>query len=65
MNDRIEIRVGPEGRVLIPANVRRAAGLVPGTVLVVRLEGDSVVLIPRDAIRRRLRQMRILVTPPS
>jgi AbrB family looped-hinge helix DNA binding protein len=57
MNDSVEVRVGPEGRVLIPAGVRRAAGLVPGSVLIVRLEGDRVVLIPRAAIKRHLRQM--------
>lgn len=43
--------------MLLPAEVRRAAGIEPGTRLVVRLEGDQVVLIPRDAIKRRLRHM--------
>lgn len=52
-----EVTVGPEGRVLIPAGIRRAAGLEPGTTVVVRVEGDRVVLIPRAAIRRRLRAM--------
>jgi AbrB family looped-hinge helix DNA binding protein len=57
VSDRGEIRIGREGRVLIPASVRRAAGLAPGAVLIVRLEGEKVVLIPIDAIKRRLRQM--------
>lgn len=52
-----EATVGPEGRVLIPAEVRRAVGLEPGTRVVVAVEGEQVVLIPRDAIKRRLRQM--------
>jgi len=57
MNDRYEVTVGPEGRVLIPAEVRRAAGLEPGTRAVVRVEGEQVVIVPREAVKRRLRQM--------
>ena len=57
MNDRYDVTVGPEGRVLIPAEIRQAAGLEPGTSVVVRIEGDHVELIPRAAIKRRLRQM--------
>ena len=57
MSAGVQVRVGPEGRVLIPAAVRRAAGIQPGTSLVVRVEDGRVVLIPRDAIKRRLREM--------
>ena len=57
MNRRTQVKVGPEGRVLIPADVRRAAGIEPGTILVVRVEGECVVLTPRDAIKQRLRKM--------
>ncbi|MDQ2745594.1 MAG: AbrB/MazE/SpoVT family DNA-binding domain-containing protein, partial [Chloroflexota bacterium] len=44
-------------RVLIPAGMRRAAGFEPGASIVVRLEGEQVVLIPRDTVKRRLRRM--------
>ncbi|MGH2443860.1 MAG: AbrB/MazE/SpoVT family DNA-binding domain-containing protein [Chloroflexota bacterium] len=57
MKGSYEVTVGPEGRVLIPAGVRRAAGLAPGSTVLVLLEGETVVLISRDAIRRRLQQM--------
>jgi AbrB family looped-hinge helix DNA binding protein len=57
MSDRYDVTVGPEGRVLIPAEVRRAVGLEPGTSVVVHVDGEHVVLIPRAAIKRRLRQM--------
>ena len=57
MSSTEEVKVGREGRVLIPAEIRRAAGIKPGTTLIVRVEGERVVLIPRDAIKRRLRQM--------
>lgn len=49
--------MGPEGRVLIPVGIRRAAGMEPGSSVVVRLEGDHVVLIAREAIKRRLQHM--------
>jgi AbrB family looped-hinge helix DNA binding protein len=55
--DRVEVKIGPEGRVLIPAGIRRAAGLEPGTTALIRVEGERVVLIPRAAIRARLRNM--------
>ncbi len=57
MNDSYEVTVGSEGRVLIPVGIRRAAGFEPGASIVVRLEGEQAVLIPRDAIKRRLRRM--------
>jgi AbrB family looped-hinge helix DNA binding protein len=57
MVDRYEVTVGPEGRVLIPVEVRRATGIEPGTSVVVRVEGEQVVLIPHEAIKRRLRRM--------
>jgi AbrB family looped-hinge helix DNA binding protein len=48
-------KVGPDGRVLIPVDVRRAAGLKSGEILVARADGDLVVLEPRAAVVRRLR----------
>jgi AbrB family looped-hinge helix DNA binding protein len=57
MRDIYQATVGPEGRVLIPAEVRRATGLEPGTRVVVATEGEQVVLITHDAIKRRLRRM--------
>jgi AbrB family looped-hinge helix DNA binding protein len=53
----MEVRVGPEGRILIPAAVRRATGIEPGSTLVLRVEGDHIELIPREAIEQRLHAM--------
>lgn len=39
------------------AEKRLAAGLEPGSSVVVRVEGEHVVLIPRATIKRRLQQM--------
>jgi AbrB family looped-hinge helix DNA binding protein len=57
MDRQIEVKVGAEGRVLLPAEVRHAVGVEPGSVLVLRVDGERVILIPRDAIKRRLREM--------
>jgi AbrB family looped-hinge helix DNA binding protein len=57
MADRTEVTIGPEGRVLIPARIRRAAGMEPGASVVVQLEGERVVLTARDAIKHHLQHM--------
>jgi AbrB family looped-hinge helix DNA binding protein len=52
-----EVRVGPEGRVLIPVAARRALGIEPGSTMVLGVEGDHLVLVPRETLKRRLRDM--------
>lgn len=56
MSDTI-VTVGPKGRVVIPASLRRELGLEEGTELIASLEPDGVLLAPRAAVRRRLRSM--------
>lgn len=51
------VTVGPKGRVVIPANVRRELGLTEGSELVAMVEGDAVILLPRSAVRDRLRSL--------
>jgi AbrB family looped-hinge helix DNA binding protein len=48
------IRVGPQGRVVIPTELRRALRLKPGEVLVGRVEHDRLVLERRASILDRL-----------
>jgi AbrB family looped-hinge helix DNA binding protein len=43
--------------VVIPAEIRRQLRLEEGSELVALLEGDGVLLLPRDAVKRRLRGM--------
>lgn len=57
MSDACEVQVGPEGRVLIPAAVRQQVGIGPGSILTLRVEGERVILVPRTAVKRRLREM--------
>lgn len=49
--------VGPKGRVVIPVEIRRQLGLQEGSQLVALVEGDGVLLLPRDAVKERLRGM--------
>lgn len=50
-----EARLGPQGRLVIPANLRKALHLKAGDCLLVRREGESIVLERADAVEQRLR----------
>jgi AbrB family looped-hinge helix DNA binding protein len=62
--DVVEVTVGPRGRIVVPASLRRRLGVEPGTVLLLRLEGDRIVLEPRRAALERARR-RFDVVPAS
>jgi AbrB family looped-hinge helix DNA binding protein len=53
----IPVKVGPKGRVVVPAAIRRELGIEEGTQLLARVEGDGVVLEPRTAAIRRLQAL--------
>jgi AbrB family looped-hinge helix DNA binding protein len=57
MSDTNVVSVGPKGRVVIPADIRRRLGIDEGSELVALVEGQAVVLVPRSAIKSRLRSM--------
>ena len=52
---RNEVRVGPQGRVVIPATLRKALALRPGDTLLARVENGRLILEKRDAILARVR----------
>ncbi|MEA3276786.1 MAG: AbrB/MazE/SpoVT family DNA-binding domain-containing protein [Pseudomonadota bacterium] len=49
-----EVQVGAQGRLVIPAALRKALHLKPGDRLLIRQEGESLVLEPREAVVKRL-----------
>ena len=51
----IEVTVGPQGRLVVPALLRRRLGIDVGDVLVARAQDDRLVLERRDAILARVR----------
>jgi AbrB family looped-hinge helix DNA binding protein len=57
MSDTSVVAVGPKGRVVIPAQIRRELHLEEGSELVALVEGGGVLLIPRSAVKQRLRSM--------
>lgn len=49
--------MGPKGRVVIPAEIRRELGIEEGSELVAMVEGQALVLVPRAAVKTRLRSI--------
>lgn len=50
----VRLRLGPQGRLVVPAQFRRALGLEVGDPLVASIEDGRLVLAPREAARARL-----------
>ncbi len=48
------LRLGRQGRVVIPAAVRKAMGLKPGDTLMCRPDGDRLILKARREIEEEL-----------
>ena len=51
----VQVKVGPQGRVVIPATIRKELGLEPGDTLGVRLQGHQLILEKREHILARLK----------
>ena len=47
--------MGRQGRLVVPAALRRELGLETGDVLVARAEDDRLILEPRSAVLARVR----------
>lgn len=52
-----EVQIGAQGRLVIPATLRKALDLKPGDRLIARKVGDSLVLERRETIEQRLWEM--------
>lgn len=51
-----KVPVGPQGRLVIPSEIRRQLGIGPGDVLVAFVEDGRLVLEKREAVLQRLRR---------
>jgi AbrB family looped-hinge helix DNA binding protein len=49
------LRLGAQGRTVIPAKLRRALGLSDGDELVAWLEGDRLVIRSKESVAKDLR----------
>lgn len=51
-----EVRVGPQGRLVIPASIRREMNIVPGEILIARIKDGQLVLEKREKVWARLKK---------
>ena len=51
-----EVRVGPQGRLVIPANIRRAMGIVPGEILLATTKDGQLVFERKEQVLARLKK---------
>jgi AbrB family looped-hinge helix DNA binding protein len=54
------VKVGVDGRLLIPAELRKAAGIEPGSMVAIRLNGEMLEIATPSA---RLRRVQALLAP--
>jgi len=57
MSDISFVEVGKQGRVVIPAEVRRTLGITEGTRLGVRIKDGAIEMLTPEEAGRRLRAM--------
>ncbi len=50
-----EVRLGVQGRLVIPAALRKSLGFEPGDTLIARIEDGRLVLEKLDTVQRRLK----------
>ena len=50
-----QIRLGDRGRLVLPAELRRAMGIEPGDEMVARFDGEAVRLVSRRQFARNAR----------
>ena len=49
-----DVRLGAQGRLVVPASIRKALGFRPGETLVARIENGHLVIEKPEAVERRL-----------
>jgi AbrB family looped-hinge helix DNA binding protein len=61
---RVRLRIGAKGRIVIPAPIREAMGIVDGDVLDLRVvDGELRIATLRERLRRAQERVRHLVPP--
>ena len=55
MSNAVSVNVGKQGRLVIPANLRRSLGIEEGDRVIVRQEDERLVIEKRETIEQRLK----------
>ena len=50
-----DVRFGAQGRMVVPAPIRKALGFQPGETLVARVEDEHLVIEKPESVERRIR----------
>jgi AbrB family looped-hinge helix DNA binding protein len=50
------VRMGPQGRIVVPADLRRELGLDEGSTLTATTRDGRLILEPRSVVLRRVRR---------
>ena len=50
-----DVRFGAQGRMVVPAPIRKALGFQPGETLVARVEDEQLVIEKPESVERRIR----------
>lgn len=50
-----DVQFGAQGRIVVPAPIRKALGFQPGEALVARIEDDHLVIEKPESVERRIR----------
>ena len=56
MADTAVVRMGPQGRIVVPAELRRELGLDEGSTMTVVVKDGRLILEPRSIVLGRLRE---------
>ncbi|WP_016950883.1 AbrB/MazE/SpoVT family DNA-binding domain-containing protein [Anabaena sp. PCC 7108] len=51
----VEVHLSSQGRLVIPASLRKSLGFEPGDVLIAHLEEGRLILEKQETIKRRLK----------
>ena len=59
----VRVRIGPQGRIVIPAELRKELGIQPGEQLIAHAEDGRLVIERRDAILAHLQSLFAHIPP--
>lgn len=53
-NTNIVVKIDAQGRIVIPAKIRQMLNLTPGSKLILKVRGNSIILTKYDDLEKRI-----------